>query len=152
MQRWKVPVSFGSLQQNRCLGTNLNPVRRKKKKQAWHRRPQQRRCSVGNLAHTFQISHWLNKANLSRPSQAVGWWNHCDDCDARQLLHQTRDRNISAPLGAPFLPGWVCARTHGSREPELLPQPPTTPELHEPLSLWCHAQKRSLWVTTIWCS
>lgn len=26
MQRWKVPVSFGSLQQNRCPGTNLNPV------------------------------------------------------------------------------------------------------------------------------
>lgn len=29
MQRWKVPVSFGSLQQNRCLGTNQNPVCRK---------------------------------------------------------------------------------------------------------------------------
>lgn len=142
MQEWKVPVPFGSLQQNRCPGTNLNPAGREK--QPWHRRSQQRR--EGAPSET-----WLGISNFTLAEQSQTYHVHLlllaggsllEDWRCSSAATPTSDRNISATFGAPFLPGYV------SPEPEP-PAPPSQPS--EPQLLRRHGGETRLVVQGLLC-
>lgn len=104
MQGWAVTVLFGSLQQNRCLGINLNPVYRKT---GMASQPEAEKVLCRKPGHTFQISHPLNKANYHVHLKLLASWSTLEDCSARQLVHHPQTE-ISQHLLAP-LPGYVSA-------------------------------------------
>lgn len=101
------------------------------KKQAWHRRPQQRWCSVGNLATHFKFHTGWTKPTYHVHLKLLAGGVALEDCDARQLLHQPRTE-ISQHLLAHLSCQDGSVHRARSPEPDLLP---LLPELHEPLML-----------------
>lgn len=95
---------------------------------AWHRRPQQRRCSVGNLATHFKFHTGWTKQTYHVHLKLLAGGNTLEDCDARQLLHQPGTEISQHLLPHLFARKGVC--TH-PRSPEPEPEGCCAP------AIWC---------------